>query len=101
MKDRTYKPGDWVIYRKPKRSTRPGPRAMSVSPAERGEDYTYFVDKFWLVVDALGDEVIVQTRRGKRHVLDVANRNLRRAGWWDLLRNRHRFPQASIASPSS
>ncbi|REJ68842.1 MAG: hypothetical protein DWQ31_06540 [Planctomycetota bacterium] len=98
MKVPAYKPGDWVVYRKPKRSTRPGPRAKSVHPARRGEEYTYVVDKFWLVVDALEDEIVVQTRRGKRHVLAAASSNLRRAGWWDLLVNRHRFPQSTSAT---
>jgi hypothetical protein len=29
--------GDWVIYRKTKFSTHPGPRAQNVLPAERGD----------------------------------------------------------------
>jgi len=92
MDSRSYKPGDWVIYSKPKRSTRPGPRAKEVMPSQRGEDYSYFVDKFWLVVESQGDEVVVQTRRGKQHVLAVGNRNLRHARWWDRIVHRHRFP---------
>ena len=97
MKYREYKPGDYVVYRKVKHTTRPGPRARFVSPSRRGEDYTYFVDKFWLVVDRLGDCVVLQTRRGKRHVLPVANGDLRHAGWWDMLVNRSRFPSRSQA----
>jgi hypothetical protein len=87
-----YQAGDWVVYRKPKHGNSPGRRARGISPSTRGEDYTYYVDKFWLVVDSLGDRVVVMTRRGKRHLVDAANHNLRRAGWWDVLVHRRRFP---------
>ena len=95
MKSQRFKPGDWVIYRKPKYSTRPGPRAKSVSPSKHGDEYAYVVDKFWMVVESLNDRVVLQTRRGKRLEVDAADRNLRHAGWWDLLVNRHRFPVGS------
>ncbi len=99
MKIRSYRPGDRVIYRKPKRSTNPGPRARFVTPSRCGEDYTYFVNKFWLVVHASGNQVVVQTRRGKRHVLEASSRNLRRARIWDVVFNRQRFPAAAEAGP--
>jgi hypothetical protein len=94
MNSRNFKPGDRVVYRKPKHSSHPGPRAQLVTPSKHGEDYTYCVDKFWLVIDARGDQVTVLTRGGKQHVVDAADCNLRHAGWWDLLVNRLRFPSA-------
>ena len=97
MKNRRYRPGDRVVYRMSKRSTCPGKRAEQVSPSRYGESYTYCVDKFWVVVDQDGDQVVVQTRRGKQHVLEADNRNLKRAGIWDLLVNRHRFPSLDSA----
>jgi len=92
MDGRNFKPGDRVVFSKPKHSTRPGPRAKEIFPSRRGESYSYFVDKYWLVVDMRGDEVVVQTRSGKCHVLATDDPNLRHASWWDRLVNRHRFP---------
>ena len=44
-----YHPGDWVIFRKEKHSTSPGPRAENIHAAPKGDDYYYQVDKFWVV----------------------------------------------------
>jgi len=88
------KPGDLVVYHKSKRSARPGPRARGVRPACRGEDYAYYVDKFWLVVavDRKGT-IVAETRRGKRHRLRPSDPALRRARWWERLLKRQRFPK--------
>ena len=96
MQSSKYRPGDLVVYRKQKLSAHPGPRAREVDPSPRGETYSYCVDKFWMVVDSLGDQVVVTTRRGKRHLLDATNRRLRRAGWWEMLFYRHRFPETEL-----
>lgn len=93
MRHRRYTPGDRVVFQKSKHSRQPGPRARLVSPSRYGDNYAYHVKKFWIVVDVEGDQVTVQTRRGKRHVLDASSPNLKRAGLWDSLFNRHRFPQ--------
>jgi hypothetical protein len=45
-------PGDYLVYRKPKVSPRPGPRARNVQAAENGDDYYYEVDKFWTVTSS-------------------------------------------------
>ncbi len=83
MGSRRFLAGDWVIYRKPKHSTKPGPRARDIKPTRYGEDYTYFVTKFWIVEDVLEDgRLRVRTRRGKTHLLDAADRNLRRVPRW-------------------
>jgi hypothetical protein len=87
--------GDVVVYRKRKVSACPGPRARGVSPAPRGESYSYSVDKFWRVVAVEpGGGLVVQTRRGKRHTLDADDPALRRTYWWERLLFRHRLPPA-------
>lgn len=88
-----FKIGSPVVYRMPKSSTNPGPRARAVYPASQGETYSYCVDKLWVVTDLRDDKVVVQTRRGKVHVLDSSDPNLRPARWWERLVYRGRFPQ--------
>lgn len=84
--------GDWVIYRKPKSSAAPGPRARAVAPARFGDDYRYYVEKFWVVVGLENDgRLRVRTRRGKQHVLSPGDLNLRRARWWERVLYRGRF----------
>ncbi len=86
-------PGDFLIYRKPKVSPRPGPRARNVRATERGDDYHYEVDKFWTVADVLEDgRLLAVTRTGKRVCLTPEDRNLRKAGWIERFRYRRRFP---------
>lgn len=89
-----YQPGDPVIYRMPKHSTRPGPRAIHVDPAPRGEMYTYEVDKFWVVAEVQheGKQLLLRTRRGKEHVVDCDDPHLRRPGWIEWFMYRRRFP---------
>jgi len=92
MKD--FSVGDFVIYRKPKMSPHPGPRAQSVYPAEHGEDYSYSVDKFWTVAAVVDEQTIeIETRTGKRHRLRTDDPHLRKAGVLQRLLNRSRFPQ--------
>lgn len=87
-----YQSGDYVVYHKHKFSAHPGPKARDISPAPYGEDYSFFVDKFWRVVAVAPGEVTVRTRRGKIHTLSTDNPALRRARWWERLLFRHRFP---------
>lgn len=90
-----YSPGDWVIYRKSKRSAAPGPRAQAVKASEKGEKYSYVVDKFWIVDAVLPDNQLrLRTRRGKVHQLSADDANLRPASWIDRLLYRHRFREA-------
>ncbi len=92
MRRNAYKPGDWVVYRKTKHSTAPGPRAHAVSPSESGDTYSYVVDKYWVVTDVAPDgEVVLCTRRGKERHVNASDRNLRRATWWERLRFNERF----------
>lgn len=95
MIDREIQAGDWVIYRKTKFSTHPGPRAQDVTPAPNGDEYSYCVDKFWVVIDARQDgTLLLRTRRGKEHVVRPDDPNLRKANWWERWRHRERFAWA-------
>lgn len=96
MKARQFKPGDRVIYRKSKRTTHPGRRAQGVRASVKGDDYYYFVEKVWVVrqVRASG-QLLLETRRGKTHVIDQSDPNLRHPTLWQRLRDRSRFAQLS------
>ncbi len=87
------KPGDPVIYRKPKSSPIPGPRAKQVYPLEKGEAYHYVVDKFWKVIDVNDDGTVeVMTRTGKKHCLEVDDPNMHKAHLLELFMFKKRFP---------
>ena len=82
--DVEFAPGDWVIYRKSKRSPVPGPRAKQIAPSVHGDDYGYVVDKFWIVQEVLPDgRLRLRTRRGKDHQIAPDDPNLRRPRWWE------------------
>jgi hypothetical protein len=104
---RGMKPGDWVVYTKPKFSIAPGPRAKEVAPNRHGEGYTYVVEKFWIVDEIQPDgRLKLKTRRGKEHVLRSDDANLRRARWWERWCYRDRFREtarvvASARDPES
>ena len=81
---KTLQPGDWVVYRKQKYSTSPGPRAQQVAAAPQGETYAYVVNKFWVVKQLLDDsQVQLVTRTGKEHTVQLSDPNLRPARWWE------------------
>lgn len=93
--------GEWVIYRKTKFSTHPGPRAQNVLPAVHGDEYAYTVDKFWIVNQVRTDgSLLLKTRRGKEHVVPPGDLNLRRANWWERWRYRDRF-EAIAEAPAT
>jgi hypothetical protein len=94
-----FKPGDFVIYRKPKYSVHPGQNARSVYPSPNGDLYSYYVDKFWTVisVQSKGD-IVVSTRRGKQLTVPASDPALRRARWWERLLFRRRFPSPPLLS---
>lgn len=94
MSTASYQRGDWVIYRKTKCSTHPGPRARNVAPTPKGDDYIYNVEKFWIVLDVLPDQtLLVVTRRRKEHICKPNDPNLRRATWLERFLNRQRFEE--------
>ncbi len=101
MRWRQYRRGDLVIFRVTKCSYRPGPRARNIHPAPHGESYSYAVDKFWTVVEELGDDMLLlQTRRGKTHRVNAHDPHLRHATWWERVRHGARFPQLNLSAPS-
>jgi len=91
--------GDRVVYRKPKVSTRPGPRAAEIQARPHGEDYAYVVDKYWIVTRVMEDGTVeVRTRRGKVHRVKGDDPSLRRAGWLDRLRGREQYHETLVAA---
>ena len=88
----SWKTGDWAVYRKTKRSVSPGRRAAQVFACQKGESYSYVVDKFWVVESVLpGDQVRLRTARGKTHIIDTQDPNLRRPGLIQRILWRERF----------
>jgi hypothetical protein len=86
-------PGDFLIYRKPKVSPHPGPRARNVHASEKGDDYYYDVDKYWTVADVLDDgRLVAVTRTGKQVYLTLGDEKLRKPGLIERFRYRSRFP---------
>lgn len=89
-----FKPGEPVIFRVRKHSNRPGSRAKEILPSAHGECYTYVVEKLWVVVEPRDDgKVVVQTRRGKRHVIDADSPQLRHPTLWERFKYRSSFPR--------
>ena len=89
--------GDWVVYRKTKHSTTPGPRAMQVKPSAGGEEYAYQVDKFWVVAEVRDELLVLETRRGKQHEVSPNDPNLRRPNLWERWWHRARFQSPAVA----
>ncbi|MBO8091751.1 MAG: hypothetical protein J7D60_00350 [Prosthecochloris sp.] len=87
------KVGDPVIYRKPKNSSSPGPRAKQVYPLEKGETYHYVVDKFWMVSDVRNDGSLeLVTRTGKKRRIDRDDPKLHKPHILEQVIYRRRFP---------
>ena len=92
-----FRPGDCVIYRKPKFSARPGPHAQDIHQAPHGDSYSYCVHKFYRVVAVQPDHtIVVRTRRGRRRTLAAPDAALRRAHWWERLLFAGRFPPPGV-----
>lgn len=91
MKTRLFRPGDCVVFKKWKRTTRPGARAQSVYATPKGDSYVYFVEKIWRVLDVVDGQLLVQTPRGKTHLVEASDPNLRRPTLRDRIRHRKRI----------
>ncbi len=90
--------GDWAIYRKSKVSTSPGPRATNVVASQKGDSYTYIVDKFWVVEELLpDDELRMRTARGKTHVVRQDDPCLRRPSLVQRMVWRNRFRRIEVS----
>jgi hypothetical protein len=88
-----FSPNDWVVYTREKHSLSPGRRAKNISPAPRGEMYSYEVDKYWVVRQVQDGVVVLETRRGKQHSLPASDSRLRKANLWEKLFFARRFPE--------
>lgn len=88
-----FKPGDQVIYRVTKHSTRPGRRAHVVSPTSNGDDYVYTIDKYRIVDQVLDNgHLVLRTRKGKIHTVQPDDPNLRRPRFWEAWFRQAAFP---------
>ncbi len=99
-----YQPGDWVVYRKSKVSSSPGPRAHNVHPTRGGDDYTYIVDKYWVVAKVLDDgDLVLRTPRRKTHQISPSGPDLRAASLLGRWFRENRFVEAerSVAPEAS
>lgn len=92
MRTEQFQKGDPVIFTKTKFSVHPGPRAEDISPSSHGDSYSYLVKKFWVVLDSTDDRLLVQTRRGKKHWINLDDPGLRAPTWWEQIKYRERFP---------
>ena len=91
--------GDKVVYTRTKYTSRPGKNARDIQPARRGESYEYCVDKYWVVAEVRGDgQLVLQTRRGKRHLIAPNDPALRKASWWEKLIKNSLFPKLTSDS---
>jgi hypothetical protein len=85
--------GDRIVYRKTKFSPIPGARAHHITASEMGENYTYLVDKYWVVANVLEDgRLVAKTRRGKLNYVRQDDPNMRRARLVESLFHRDLFP---------
>ncbi len=94
FKNTNFKVGQPVVYRKPKSSTSPGQRAINVRPAPAGETYCYEVEKYWTVSAVINeDQIELQTRSGKQHIVSRDDSRLRHATIIERLFMSDRFPK--------
>jgi len=97
MKSSNYKVGDPVIFKTTKFSAHPGPRAQHIDPAPMGEQYSYEVDKFWVVAAVHDDDTLeLRTRRGKIHTIPADDDRLRKPNLWERFVHKSRFPKLPL-----
>ena len=95
---RAFQQGDRIVFCRMKHKTHPSRRAREIRPAAHGDDYIYYVEKFWVVSDVLSDgRLLLQTPRGRKHIVDADDPNLRHATWLDKIRHRYRFLRSASA----
>ena len=96
-----FRKGDWIVFRKTKFSEHPTSRAIEVTPSRQGDGYSYVVEKYWVVVDTLENgNIVVCTRRGKRHEIEPDEFKVRKATLWDRVLRRSRFQETSEVAES-
>jgi hypothetical protein len=96
MPIRNPKVGEKVVFAKEKHSGRPGHRAQDVSASAKGDNYSYIVEKYWVILEVREDgNLLLATRRGKKHELPADHPNLRPASFFERFLLRRRFPTDS------
>jgi len=99
---RPFRAGDFVVFRRIKHTTHPGRRAQDIEATPHGDLYNYFIEKSWIVQQVQIDgRLLLKTRRGKSHVVDPRDSNLRHATLWDRLRYRTRFAELRTGDRAS
>lgn len=93
-----FKVNDWVICTREKYGLSPGKRAKNISPAPHGDLYSYEVDKYWIVREVNDQNLVLETRTGKQHVVSLNDRRIRVASWWERWLYRNRFPAKNPAN---
>ena len=96
--NRNFREGEVVVFAMQKRGVSPGPRAKNIHSSQKGDDYSYIVDKYWRVGKITGDELLLITRRGKTHQVPCDDIRIRRPNLWEHLFMRSRFPEADSTS---
>jgi hypothetical protein len=99
LRHRSFHTGDRVVFTVEKHGAHPGRNARDIRPELHGEGYHYQVDKFWIVRDVTGSQLVIQTRRGKLRSVDMTDPNLRLAHWWERFLHARRFPRLDGTSP--
>lgn len=97
----SFSPNDWVVYTREKHSLSPGRRAKNITPSPHGEMYSYEVDKYWIVRQVHGSEVVLETRRGKTHTLPAEDFRLRKANFWERIFFSQKFPPKTPRAESN
>jgi hypothetical protein len=92
-----FRVGDRVVYTRDKYTPSPGPRAKNIIASPNGESYQYQVDKFWVVADVQSNGcIVVETRRGKNHVIESDDTHLRKASLFERIFKANLFPQTKL-----
>lgn len=91
-----FKTNDWVIFTREKHGLSPGKRAKNISPSPHGELYSYEVDKYWIVREIAGTELVLETRTGKRHRIAANDPRLRSPNLFEKWWYSSRFPSKNI-----
>lgn len=92
--------GQRVVFAKDKFGERPGERARDVVGTQKGDSYSYIVEKYW-VIDEIQEngKLLLRTRRGKLHLIDQEHPGLRLPTWWEKLFLSGRFPPKQSEVP--
>jgi len=96
-----FKVNDWVICTREKYGLSPGKRARNINPAPHGDLYSYEVDKYWIVREVKDQELVLETRTGKQHVVPAKDRRIRVASWWERWLYGNRFPAKTATAPET